>query len=164
MINKIKVKQFIETLNDEELYEQIEDLNAFVEEYYLLLKEEQNRRNYKLSPTESVSYDTFDDETDESLECSSASLLKYDIIAAIKEKVLSFSDDVLIEQMMKIDEILQNIPEDMPLEIIEQYSVAKEMCELSYFERFHKEPQKCNHCRAYIYPSQIYCWKCGSKL
>lgn len=170
MYNKTKVQAFIRTLSEEEINSQIGDLFAFMEEYKQLLLEEQAVRrhsrpvNYgeQLSkhdiPPVIKSQDGDEQEIFEEIS------LDFNVINAIQNKVARFTDDELLENMKDLDEILSQGPLAMPAHTFEEYRVARDTCEMRYFEEYQSDPVMCRDCGSYLLPNQKFCGKCGSNV
>lgn len=169
MYNK-KVQAFIRTLSEEEINYQISDLFAFMEEYKQLLLEEQALRkhnhsmNYEKQPIKRDIPPVIKSQVGDQQEMFEKTSLDFNVINAIQSKVARFTEDELLENMKELDEILSNGLLAMPVHIFEEYRVAREACEMRYFEKYQCEPIMCRNCDAYLVPNQKFCGKCGSSL
>lgn len=66
--------------------------------------------------------------------------------------------------MKELDYILSKGPLSMPAQTYEEYRVAREACDIRYFEDYKREPLICRDCGAYLLPDKKFCWKCGSSF
>jgi len=165
-----KVQEFIQTLDEEEIASQINDLFSFMEEYkQLLLKEQAIRRNRRQmtygeqsdKPDITVPIEQESEDNQEMLEDVS---LDFNVVNAIQNKVSKFTADELLENMKELDEIISKGPLLMPTQVFEEYRVARDACELKYFDEYQCEPIVCSHCGSYLRPKQKFCGKCGSSV
>lgn len=90
--------------------------------------------------------------------------LDFDVINAIQSKVARFTEDELIENMKELDAILANGPLAMPAHTFEEYRVARDACEVRYYEDYKCEPVMCRACGTYLLLNQKFCGKCESSL
>ena len=170
MHNKAKVQTFIRTLSEEEINSQISDLFAFMEEYKQLLLEEQAVRrhnssmDYEEQPIKRDIPSTIKSQSGDIQETFTETSLDFNVINAIQSKVARFTEDELLENMKELDEILSNGPLAMPAHTFEEYRVAREACEVRYFEDFKCEPVVCRDCGSYLLPNQKFCGKCGTNV
>ena len=170
MYDMAKVQEFIQTLDEEEITSQIKDLFSFMEEYkQLLLREQTIRRNRRQmtygeqsdKPDITVPIDQESEDNQEMLENVS---LDVNVVNAIQNKVSKFTADELLENMKELDEIISKGPLLMPTQAFEEYRVARDACELKYFDEYQCEPIVCGHCGSYLRPKQKFCGKCGSSV
>ena len=175
MYDMAKVQEFIQTLDEEEITSQIKDLFSFMEEYkQLLLREQTIRRNRRQmtygeqsdKPDITVPIDQESEDNQEMLENVS---LDVNVVNAIQNKVSKFTADEftadeLLENMKELDEIISKGPLLMPTQAFEEYRVARDACELKYFDEYQCEPIVCSHCGSYLRPKQKFCGKCGSSV
>ena len=170
MYNKAKVQAFIRTLSDEEINSQIGDLFAFMEEYKQLLIEEQavrrhnNSMGYNEQPINRDIPTAIKSQSGDTQETYTETSLDFNVINAIQSKVARFTEDELLDNMKELDEILSSGPLAMPAHTFEEYRVAREACDVRYFEDYKCEPVMCRDCGSYLLPNQKFCGKCGSSL
>lgn len=170
MQNKEKVQAFIRALSEEEINSQISDLFAFMEEYKQLLLEEQAVRrhnhsmNYEKQPIKHDIPPVIKSQVGNEQEIFEEPSLDFNVINAIQSKVARFTEDELLENMKELDAILANGPLSMPAHTFEGYRVAREACEVRYYEDYKREPVMCRDCASYLLPNQKFCGKCGSSL
>ncbi len=171
MINKSKLKSFIRTLSDDEITSQLADLFAFTEVYKQLLIEEQDVREYSSEPVSEydskpvhgISTDIKPNQNNQPVQFVESEL-DFNTLSAIQNKVAKFSVDELLDNMKELDTILTMGPSAMPSQAFEEYRVARETCEIRYFEDYSCEPILCGECGAYLLPGERYCRKCGVRL
>ncbi len=167
MYTRAKVQKYIQTLSDEEINFQIDNLFEFMEEYKKLLLEEQAVRRHddsKNCKEQSIIQDTHaatELQPEDTQEIYAEAALDFYVINAIQRKVARFTEDELLDNMKELDEILSNCPA-MPGSTFEEYRVAREACDVRYFEDYKCEPIMCRDCGSYLLPNQKYCGKCGS--
>ena len=170
MYNKAKVQAFIRTLSDEEIKSQIGDLFEFMEEYKQLLIEEQavrrhnNSMSYNEQPINRDIPSAIKSQSGYTQETYTETSLDFNVINAIQSKVARFTEDELLDNMKELDEILLSGPLAMPAHTFEEYRVAREACDVRYFEEYKCEPVMCRDCGSYLLPNQKFCGKCGSSL